>query len=145
MSEPKPTDSDRVLIIPCSGIGKAFGSVGREAAHLVLEELRPDDTATVCLSLLTMGDDESQQRVREQRSIAIDGCPKACARVNIEHAGAEPAATFRVFDVFRAHKELRVTRVSDIGENGREMARILAEEVAARVDELRNESKSKEE
>jgi len=127
-----------VLIIPCSGIGKAFGSVGREAAYLVVEELRPDDTATVCLSLLTMGDDESQQRVREQPSIAIDGCPKACARVNIEHAGAAPAAIFRVFDVFRAHKELRVQQVSDIGENGREMARILAEEVAARVDELRD-------
>jgi uncharacterized metal-binding protein len=138
MSEPKAPDSDRVLIIPCSGIGKAFGSVGREAAYLVVEELRPDDTATVCLSLLTMGDEESQQRVREQPSIAIDGCPKACARVNIEHAGATPAAIFRVFDVFRAHKELRVQQVSDIGENGREMARILAEEVAARVDELRD-------
>ena len=138
MSEHKAPDSDRVLIVPCSGIGKAFGSVGREATYLVVEELRPDDTATVCLSLLTMGDEESQQRVRQQRSIAIDGCPKACARVNIEHAGAVPAATFRVFDVFRAHKELRVQQVSDIGENGRQMARILAEEVAARVDELRD-------
>jgi uncharacterized metal-binding protein len=137
MSEPKAPGSSRVLIIPCSGIGKAFGSVGREATYLVVEELRPDDTATVCLSLLTMGDEESQQRVREQPSIAIDGCPKACARVNIEHAGASPAAVFRVFDVFRAHKELRVHQVSDIGENGREMARILAQEVAASVDELR--------
>jgi len=138
MSDPKAPHGDRVLIIPCSGIGKAFGSVGREAAYLVVEELRPDDTATVCLSLLTMGDEESRQRVREQPSIAIDGCPKACARVNIEHAGAAPAAIFRVFDVFRAHKELRVEQVSDIGENGREMARILAEEVAAKVDELRD-------
>jgi len=145
MSESKPTDNDRVLIIPCSGIGKAFGSVGREATYLVLEELRPDDTATVCLSLLTMGDEESQQRVREQRSIAIDGCPKACARVNIEHAGAAPAAVFRVFDGFRAHKELRVNQVSDIGDNGREMARVLAEEVAAKVDELQNKNKGKEE
>jgi uncharacterized metal-binding protein len=137
MSESEPADHDRVLIVPCSGIGKAFGSVGREAAYLVLEELRPHDTETVCLSLLTMGDEESHRLVREQRSIAIDGCPKACARVNIELAGAAPAAVFRVFDVFRAHKELRVDQVSDIGDNGREMARILAEEVAAKVDELR--------
>jgi uncharacterized metal-binding protein len=139
MSEQKERSDERVLIIPCSGIGKAFGSVGREAAYLVLEDLRPDDTATVCLSLLTMGDEESQQRVREQRTIAIDGCPKACAQINIEHAGGVPEAIFRVFDVFRAHKELRVHQVSDIGENGHQMARILADEVAARVDELRDE------
>lgn len=144
MSEPKATDNDRVLILPCSGIGKAYGSVGREAAYLVLDELRPGDTATVCLSLLTMGDEESQQKVREHQTIAIDGCPKACAQVNIEQAGAVPAATFRVFDVFRAHKELRVREVSDIGDNGRQMARILAEEVATKVDELRNDVKSKE-
>ncbi len=137
MSDSKPTGGGRVLIVPCSGIGKAFGSVGRDAAYQVVDELRPDDAESICLSLLTMGDEESQERVRRQPSIAIDGCPKACARVNIEHAGGVPAATFRVFDVFRAHKELRVNQVSDIGDNGREMARLLAEEVAAKVDELR--------
>lgn len=137
MSDPKSTGSGRVLIVPCSGIGKAFGSVGRDAAYQVVDELRPDDAESICLSLLTMGDEESQERVRRQPSIAIDGCPKACARVNIEHAGGVPAATFRVFDVFRAHKELRVNQVSDIGDNGRELARLLAEEVATKVDELR--------
>ena len=144
MSEFQATDSSRVLILPCSGIGKAFGSVGREAAYLVLDELRPEDTATICLSLLTMGDEESQQRVREQQTIAIDGCPKHCAQVSLEQAGAVPAATFRVFDVFRAHKELRVREVSDIGDNGRQMARILAEEVAATVDELHKNVKNEE-
>jgi len=145
MSDVQEKARDRVLIVPCSGIGKAFGSVGREATYVVLDELRPGDTATICLSLLTMGDEESQQRVREQQSIAIDGCPKACAQINIEQAGAVPAATFRVFDVFRAHKELRVRQVSDIGENGRQMARILAAEVAAKVDELRNGNHNQEE
>ncbi len=126
----------QILIIPCSGIGKAFGSVGREAAYVVMEELRPRVTATVCLSLLTLGDEEAQRAVRENPTITIDGCPTACARVNVEQAGGVPAATFRVFDVFRAHKELRVRSVSDIGEAGRRMAHILAEEIAAKVDEL---------
>jgi hypothetical protein len=35
------TDEKRVIVIPCSGIGKAFGSVSREAAYVVTEELRP--------------------------------------------------------------------------------------------------------
>jgi uncharacterized metal-binding protein len=128
-----------VIIIPCSGIGKAFGSVGREAAYVVTQELRPGCTSTVCLSLLTLGDDETRRRVREHPTITIDGCPTACARVNVEQAGANPAATFRVFDVFRRHKELKVRRVSEIGEAGEAMARILAEEIADKVDELRRD------
>jgi uncharacterized metal-binding protein len=131
------SDEERVIIIPCSGIGKAFGSVGREAAYVVTEELRPDCSETMCLSLLTLGDDNARRRVRKHPTITIDGCPTACARVNVEQAGAAPAAAFRVFDVFRRHKELRVRSVSDIGEAGEEMACILARDIAAKVDELR--------
>ena len=131
------SDEERVIIIPCSGIGKAFGSVGREAAYVVTEELRPDCSETVCLSLLTLGDEDARRRVRKHATITIDGCPTACARANVEQAGAAPAAAFRVFDVFRRHKELRVRSVSDIGDAGQEMASILARDVAAKVDELR--------
>jgi uncharacterized metal-binding protein len=130
------TDSKRVIVIPCSGIGKAYGSVGREAMYQVIEELRPDSTETVCLSLLTLGDPAAQAQVREHPTITIDGCPRACAQINVQASGSQPAKTFRVFDVFRAHKELKVRSVSELGESGREMARILAEEIAAKVDEL---------
>ncbi len=126
----------RIVIIPCSGIGKAYGSVGREAAYQVVEDLRPTLTETVCLSLLTLGDADAQQKVCEHPTITIDGCPKACARINVQAAGGEPVAEYRVFDVFRAHKDLKVRSVSELGENGQEMARILAEGIAAKVDEL---------
>ena len=129
-------DSQRVMIIPCSGIGKAYGSVGREAMYQVIEEMRPAITDTVCLSLLTLGNADAQSQVREHATITIDGCPKTCAKVNVEAAGGKPAAEYRVFDVYRAHKELKVRSVSDLGAIGREMARILAEEIAAKVDEL---------
>jgi uncharacterized metal-binding protein len=126
----------RVMIVPCSGIGKAYGSVGRDAMYQVVEEMRPDATDTVCLSLLTRGDSDAQASVRELPTITINGCPKACAKLNVEAAGGEPAAEYRVFDVYRAHKELKVRSVSELGDAGREMARILAEEIAAKVDEL---------
>lgn len=132
------TESKRVIVIPCSGIGKAYGSVGREAMYRMIEDLRPNTTDTVCLSLLTLGDADAQALVRQNPTITIDGCPTACAKVNVQAAGGKPAAEFRVFDVFRAHKELKVRSVSDLGENGREMARILAEELAAKVDELQS-------
>jgi uncharacterized metal-binding protein len=138
-------DSQRVMIIPCSGIGKAYGSVGREAMYALLEDLRPNATDTVCLSLLTLGDSDAQTQVREHATITIDGCPKACAKVNVEAAGGKPAAEYRVFDVYRANKELKVRSVSNLGEPGREMARILAEEIATKVDELTNDEGRKAE
>ncbi len=126
----------RVLIIPCSGIGKAYGSVGREAMYTVLEDLRPGQTDTVCLSLLTLGDAQAQALVRDHPTITIDGCPKACAKINVEAAGGNPVGIYRVFDVYRAHKDLKVRSVSELGESGYRMARILAEEIAAQVDVL---------
>lgn len=126
----------RVMILPCSGIGKAYGSVGREAMYKVLQDRRPDSTQTVCLSLLTLGDEQAQERVRRVPVITIDGCPFKCAQLNVEHAGGTNAAVFRVFDVYRAHKELKVHWVSELGENGEKMAQILADEIAAKVDEL---------
>ncbi len=127
------SDSNTVLIIPCSGVGKAFGSVGREAMYRVVEELCPGRTDTVCLSLLTLGDAEAQAKVREHATITIDGCPTACAKVNVEAAGGRPAAILRVSDTFRAHKELKVRKVSELGENGRALANFLADEIAAKV------------
>ena len=38
MSSPGET----VVVVPCSGIGKTFGSVSREAAYDLCEDLRPE-------------------------------------------------------------------------------------------------------
>ncbi len=131
-----------VLIIPCSGIGKAYGSVGREAMYTVLEDLRPGQTDTVCLSLLTLGDEQAQASVRDHPTITIDGCPKACAKINVEAAGGKPVAIYRVFDIYRAHKDLKVRSVSELGESGYKMAQILAKEIAAQVDVLQGASQA---
>lgn len=128
--------SKPVILIPCSGIGKAYGTVSREAVYTVLENLRPKVTETLCLSRLTLGDPLVQARVRESSVITIDGCPFRCAEVNVQASGQETAFSLRVYDVFRSHRDLRVNSVSDLGENGRTLARILAEEIAVRVDEL---------
>lgn len=136
----KSMKNGSVLVIPCSGIGKAFGSVGREAMYLITEEMRPDTTDTVCLSLLTLGDEEAEEIVQTQPVLTIDGCPKHCAVASVQAAGAEPTATFRVFDVFRRHRDLRVKEIADIGENGRRMAEILAGDVVEEIDRIREDS-----
>jgi len=131
------TDDSKVLIIPCSGIGKAFGSVGREATYMVIEEMRPGETDTLCLSLLTLGDEEAKERVRKHPIITIDGCPTACAEMNVKSAGGRSAANFKVVDTYREHRELKVKSVLHLGEPGRKLARLLAEKVAATVDAIK--------
>jgi uncharacterized metal-binding protein len=131
-------DNRKVLIIPCSGIGKAFGSIGREATYVVTEDMRPEDTETICLSLLTMGDEQAVDRVHRHPVITIDGCPKACAEVNVKGVGGRSAANLKVADIYREHPDLKVQAVLDLGEPGRRLAAFLAEKVAAEVDALKD-------
>ena len=90
-----------ILIIPCSGIGKPFGTIGRDATFRVVDELRKGKADTNCLSLLVMGDEEATRQVKESACIAVDGCPLECARKNIEIAVGKIAAFFRVMDLLR--------------------------------------------
>ena len=129
-------EKKRVIIIPCSGIGKAIASVGREAAYEVIENLRPGVTDTVCLSLLVMGDERAQNEVRKNPVITIDGCPKDCARKNVELSGGKGTVHLRAIDVLKDHKDLKPKSVIDIGEEGKKLAQILSKEVVKKVDEL---------
>ncbi len=131
-------DARKVLVIPCSGIGKAFGSIGREAMYVVTEEMRPEDTEMLCLSLLTLGDEQAMNLVRRHPVITIDGCPKACAEVNVKSAGGRSAANLKVVDTYREHPDLKVRAVLDLGEPGRKLAAFLAEKVVAEVDALKD-------
>ena len=57
--------AQKVIIVPCSGIGKPYGTVSREAAYDVTEDLRPGQTQLVPLALLVLGDEESRSVVAE--------------------------------------------------------------------------------
>ena len=68
------TPTQKVIIVPCSGIGKTYGTVSREAAYDVTEDLRPEQTQLVPLALLVLGDEESRAVVAEYPAVTIDGC-----------------------------------------------------------------------
>ena len=124
----------KVLVIPCSGIGKAMGTVGREAAYSVVEDLRPDVSDTLCLSLLVMGDGEAHARVRRVPCVTIDGCAKECARKNVELAGGTVGERVQVMDVLKAHRGLKPKTISELDEDGCELAGFVAEEAAMAID-----------
>lgn len=134
---------DSILVIPCSGIGKAFGSIGREATYSVVEDLKKGEADTLCLSLLVMGDEEAQRLVKSHRCIAIDGCPAECTRKNLELSGAKLAASFRVVDIVREHRNLKPKGITFLDEDGCKMASYLAEKVALKIDELNKKEATK--
>ena len=124
-----------VIIVPCSGIGKSYGTVTREAAYLVAEELRPD-TQIVPLSLLVLGDEDAQAAVRNAQVITLDGCKLACATVNVSQAGGAAAREFTVLDCYRRHKDMKPQGIAELNAGGLALARALAEEVAQAAEEL---------
>ena len=125
-----------ILVIPCSGIGKSFGSISRDAVFRVCDELRPGKADTLCLSLLVMGDEEARRRVAESTCIAIDGCTLECSGNNVERSGAKIAAHFRVMDVLRENRGLRPRDVTLLDVDGEKLSKLLADKIAAKVDEL---------
>ena len=126
----------KVIVIPCSGIGKALGSVSREATYEVVESLRKRVTDTTCLALITSGDKETLQLVKTNKCITVDGCPLQCAEKNVKLAGGELAAGFRVVDTLKENRKLKPKSVTFLDRDGQELASLLAKQVAEKVDEL---------
>lgn len=126
-----------IVIVPCSGIGKTYGTVTREAAYRVVEELCPGETQIVPLSLLVLGDPEAQARVRHNTAvITLDGCKLACATVNVGQAGGTVTRAFTVLDCYRRHKDMKPQGIAELNAGGLALAQALAAEVAQAVAEI---------
>ena len=128
-----------ILILPCSGIGKPFGSIARDATFSVCDELRQGKADTLCLSLLVMGDEEARGMVSSSRCITVDGCPLACSSNNVVRSGGTIVAEFKVMDLLRENKSLKPRSVTFLDEDGEKLSKLLADRIAEKVDELAEE------
>ena len=120
----------KVVVVPCSGIGKPFGSVSREAAYELCEDLRPESTHLVALAKLVLGETEARELITNHPAVTIDGCKHMCAAKMVKQSGGTVAHEVSVLDVFRRHKELKPEGIAELNEAGRKLARVLAEELA---------------
>jgi uncharacterized metal-binding protein len=129
-------DPQKVVIIPCSGIGKTYGSVSREAAYNVTEDMRPRETQLIALSKLVLGDEKARSIVATNLAITVDGCKLACATKMVRESGGTVAKDFTVLDVYRRYKEFKPQGIAELNEGGQKLAQALAEEIAVVVDGL---------
>jgi uncharacterized metal-binding protein len=129
-----------ILILPCSGIGKPFGSIARDATFRVCDELRLGKADTLCLSLLVMGDEEARNRVASSQCIVVDGCPMACSRNNVDRSAGNIVTEFKVMDLLRENRGFKPREVTFLDEDVEKLSKILADKIAAKIDELMEES-----
>ena len=127
---------DRVIIVPCSGIGKTYGTVSREAAYEVVEDLQPGETQLVALSLLVLGDEDARAAVKENPAVTIDGCKLACAKKMVAESGGQVAEAFSVLDVYRRYRQFKPRGIAELNDGGLKLAGALAQEISEIVPDL---------
>jgi len=129
----------KTLIIPCSGIGKTYGSVAREGAFMVTEDLRPEVSQILPLSLLVLGEEETQEILAGTPVIALDGCKLSCAAKVAAEKGGHVEHALQVLDTFRRCHDLKPEGIAELNEAGYQLAQVLAEDVALLVDQISGE------
>jgi hypothetical protein len=126
----------KVGIVACSGEELAEGTVTRLAALKVLEELRPNDTVTICLPLFLAGGEGDRAFAKFYPTIAVDGCEKRCAARATELYSNTPAASILLDDVLTERGLPRPQGLRRLSPQSQPAVDALAEVIAAEVDHL---------
>ena len=127
---------DKVGVVSCSGEDLPEGTISRIATRIVLEKLRPNDTVTICLPLFLAGSEDERAFARVFPTIAIDGCNKRCAEVGIKKYRGKPVATIVVSEIMQKYPYLKAKSRGKLSAKEKELALKVAEEIAAKVDEV---------
>ena len=127
--------SDKVKVVPCSGIGKVFGLVAREAVLKTVLELCPEKAETVCLAYIVTGDEEVKAKMKGSDCITVDGCPKMCAAKNVTLAGGVVVEELKVLDTVKDHKGKKFGSATELNDDGY----LVVDEIAAKIEKRINE------
>lgn len=132
--------SDKIKVIPCSGMGKVYGLVGRESVLKAVTELCPDKAETECLAYLVTGDAEAKALVEGKKCITLDGCPAMCAAKSVELAGGDVRSKMRVIDAFRRHKGAKPGTATELTKEGWSIVDDIAGDIEEQVNKLSEEN-----
>jgi uncharacterized metal-binding protein len=128
----------KIIIYPCSGIGKSLGTVTREAAYRVCLDQKPGQTEIGALSLLVMGDEATREKASDTPTITIDGCNLACASKMLEECNGEILARISAMEEAKKNREFKPAGIAKLNEGGNKLAQAIAEVVNKVIDEYGN-------
>ena len=128
-------DDKKIAIVACTGMGKALGTVARQVAYKVVDELRPGKAVLICIPSLTAGVGEYKSLLQKYPSIILDGCVERCAtKIVSKNKGMMRAKVF--LPQMIAKYGLKPQSRTVIGDEGEKLVAKIAEEVATLVDQL---------
>ena len=125
----------KVGIVACSGEELAEGTVARLAALKVLNELRPQDTVTICLPLFLAGGAGDRAFAKLHPTITVDGCDLRCAARGTEKYSSKPAASVVVNELVAECGLERPKGRRRLNAGGKEAVKVTAQRLAALVDQ----------
>ena len=131
----------KVVVLPCSGVGKAYGEIGRQAVYELVEDLRPKEATTTCLARLVIDDPEAKVLVNDNFVITMDGCTQNCARKCVESTGKKVDSSLRVIEAFKQNRGLKPEGILELGEPGFKLVHDLAQRLSGEVDYLMGKGK----
>ncbi len=126
----------KFVVLACSGVGKAFGEIGRQAVYELVEDLRPGDVTTTCLGRLMIDDSEAKALMQNKIVITLDGCTQDCARKTVESSGKKVGSALRVIETLKKNRNLKPEGILELGEPGFQLVHILARTLNEEVDRL---------
>ncbi len=124
----------KIVVLPCSGIGKAYGEIGRQAVYELAEDLRPQQATTTCLARLVIDDPEAKALVSDNIVMTVDGCTQDCAKKCVESIGKKVDSSLRVIEAFKQNRGLKPEGILDLGEPGFKLVHSLAQRLSEEVD-----------
>lgn len=124
----------KIGIVSCSGEEMAEGTISRIATRNVLDELKLQQTCTICLPLFIAGDGQEREFTRLHPTITVYGCEKLSAKKATEKYSGGVSTSINVKDFIKDGESLCSRR--NLGEKEIKVADRVAQEIANRVDEI---------
>jgi len=126
----------KVKVVPCSGIGKVYGLMAREAVLKTVFELCPEKSETVCLGYIVTGDKEVKEKIEGFDCITVDGCPKMCAAKNVSISGGIVVEEIKVLDTVKEHKGKKFGSPTHLNADGEAVISEIAGKIAKKINEI---------
>lgn len=132
------TTPKRIGVIACCGEEIPEGTLTRAVVRILMEEVKPDETATICLPLFLAGDEQERTFAQLFPTITLDGCEKRCAQLGTEKYSHPVKRRLVISDIIR---KLHLTMKGTKEKFDPDLARKLAGEVAREMDRLQRPAK----
>lgn len=92
-------DNVKIGVIACSGEEMLGGTISRLVTRKMMEQLRADNTVTLCLPLFLAGGEEERAFAVAYPTITVDGCEKCCAKRATEKLSGPVSASVVVTEL----------------------------------------------